>query len=109
MNNHDQKEALKADNARRLQALDTDHGIQIPSESLAQLQQNMMQVEIFRAVVPEPAQTKMHLKFEQLVSRQIDSIEAQVEEMLAEQRRSVLTEGLPFAAPKLDLRKLNGG
>lgn len=89
---------LQEENGARLRAL-ADKGIGIPSDSVAALRKELELRAIYKAVVPKDQQAAVDLEFETVMSKQIDSIEKQVEASEARERISKLTQGVPGVIP----------
>lgn len=101
MNNTEKAKALHEENKLRVRAL-AAQGLSIDDSSLAALDTKIKLESIYEAVVPEERRTKDKLKFEEVVSSQLDSIDQQLEQMEAQQRVGQLLQGVPGVNPQIN-------
>lgn len=76
-----------------------EKGYQIPGESVASLRKDLEFKAIYDALVPQDKKAEVDLKFEQIMSQQIDSIEKQVEQVESQGRVRTLLQGVPGVMP----------
>lgn len=98
MNNSDELKQLTAENSERIRAL-AAKGIGMDPTQVNDLHRYMWLEAMYEHLVPEPVRTKTELKFQGVLSKQLDSIDEQIAAQEQAQRQATLLQGVPGVLP----------